>query len=259
VDEAAPETPSIPPTPVAQVASIPPTPPAPVAQVASIPPTPPAPVAQVLSPPAPVAPSIPPTPPPSAPVSPVAAQNLSGPVALPAPPPTPPRPRPPKVEPTETQNAPKQDKSLVVVLAAAVAVGFLVTLAGGVAMVLHLRGEKTDVAPTPEVAGGSLEALAEDPPVEGGVAVTVTVTGEAKVQWIKLNQGETTALKGDEGGLKGEVAPGEYELAVKVIGRPAVAVPLTVGDEALDLSCALDKAGKGACEGGAAPLTLSPG
>ncbi|MEY3212206.1 MAG: hypothetical protein RIT28_2687, partial [Pseudomonadota bacterium] len=121
------------------------------------------------------------------------------------------------------------------------------------------RGETPAVEPTPEVAGGSLEALAEDPPVEGGVTVTVTVTGEAKVQWIKLNQGESTALKGDAAGLKGAVAPGEYELAVKVIGRPAAAVPVTVGDDALNLSCALDKAGKGACEGGAAPLVLSPG
>ena len=156
-------------------------------------------------------------------------------------------------------NAPKQDKSLVVVLAAAVALGFLVTLAGGVAMVLHLRGEKAEVEPPPEVAGGSLEVLAEDPPVEGGVAVAVTVSGEAKVQWIKLNQGETTALKGDEGGLKGAVAPGEYELAVKVIGRPAATAAITVGDEGLGLTCTLDKTGKGACEGGAAPVTLSPG
>jgi serine/threonine protein kinase len=255
-EEPTPETPSIPPTPVAQVASIPPTP---VAQVASVPPTPvAAPPSPAVTPP--TAPPIVPATTPPAPVNPLpAAPIISGPVATPAPPPTP-RPRPPKVETTEpTPNVPKQDKSLVVVLAAAVALGFLVTLAGGVAMVLHMRGETPEVEPTPEIAGGSLEALAEDPPVEGGVTVTVTVTGEAKVQWIKLNQGESTSIKGDAGGLKGAVAPGEYELAVKVIGRPAVAVPVTVGDDALNLSCALDKAGKGACEGGAAPLVLSPG
>jgi hypothetical protein len=251
-EEPAPETPSIPPTPVAQVASLPPTP---VAQVASLPPTPVAPVAQVAPvPAAPVAPSIPPTP-----VNPV-APVITGPVATPAAPT--PRPRPPKVESSEpTPNAPKQDKSLVVVLAAAVALGFLVTLAGGVAMVLHMRGQAPEADPPPEASGGSLEALAEDPPAppEGGVEVTVKVSGEAKVQWIKLNQGDTTALKGDDAGLTGVVAPGEYELGVKVVGRPAAAVPLTVGDEGLNLSCTLDKAGKGACEGGAAPLTLSPG
>ena len=128
-------------------------------------------------------------------------------------------------------------------------------------MVLHMRGQAPEADPPPEASGGSLEALAEDPPAppEGGVEVTVKVSGEAKVQWIKLNQGDTTALKGDDAGLTGVVAPGEYELGVKVVGRPAAAVPLTVGDEGLNLSCTLDKAGKGACEGGAAPLTLSPG
>ncbi|MBK7756253.1 MAG: protein kinase [Deltaproteobacteria bacterium] len=258
-DEAAAEapSPSIPPTPVAQTPSSR----RPVAQAPVDPADAGGDAGRPAPPPAPVvtAPSIPPTPTPAAPVTPVpVAPVISGPVLPPAAPP-PSRPRPPKVEPAETNTAPKQDKSLVVVLAAAVALGFLVTLAGGVAMVLHLRGEKTTVEAPPAEAGGSLEALAEDPPVEGGVAVTVTVTGEAKVQWIKLNQGETTTLKGDDGGLKGSIAPGEYELAVKVIGRPAATVPITVGDDGLGLTCALDKAGKGACEGGAAPLTLSPG
>lgn len=94
------------------------------------------------------------------------------------------------------------------------------------------------------------------PPPPTGVAVSVAVGGQP-AQWVQLDQAGVRAAEG-RGALTTVVPEGEYDLAIKLVGREAVRASIKVPAAGLTLSCEPDARSNLRCTGGARPVTLKP-
>ncbi|MBM4367596.1 MAG: hypothetical protein FJ102_15400, partial [Deltaproteobacteria bacterium] len=143
---------------------------------------------------------------------------------------------------------------LVIVIALAV-----VVLVGGGAAIWWFASRPDEAPPAVEAPpAGDATGPAEDPPPAAAAAapISVKVAGEP-AQWIKLQSGGATAAE-SRGDLDATLAPGNYTLAIKIVGRPAVKADVEVGDEGLALECASDARQNVKCQGGKRSLTLKP-
>jgi hypothetical protein len=109
-----------------------------------------------------------------------------------------------------------------------------------------------DPAPLPD--GGSGGGGGSAP--AAGESVAVSVTG-ATAQWVRLERSGATAADG-RGSLTASVPAGDYDLAVKIVGRGAVRAPLSVPTGGITLACEQDTRGNLKCSGGKRPITLKP-
>lgn len=121
--------------------------------------------------------------------------------------------------------------------------------------------------PGPVPPGDVVVAPPDDPPLPdpddavvptGATTAPVEVTAaEPTIQWMELSaDGERLR---ERGSLVGGLPPGDYVLAVKVVGREPVSAEVAVGEGGLRLSCSPAPEGRVSCarEGGA-PLVLKP-
>jgi hypothetical protein len=109
--------------------------------------------------------------------------------------------------------------------------------------------------PAPPSAASADPVVAAD---GGAVAVTLEAD-DPTLQWLKLSgpSGETLAKASPS--ASAAVAPGDYTLRAKVVGRPALNGPLTV-DAADTWRCAVLDGAKVQCEAdlSGATVTLAP-
>ncbi|MCB9766099.1 MAG: serine/threonine protein kinase [Alphaproteobacteria bacterium] len=213
--------------------------------------------------------------------SPIQAAAPTMPPPEPEPPPPPPRRRAPTEPPIEALSPPQQVASgpiasgpiasgpvagdrtmpppepaaappvkkrgpLIFVLVGALAFFFFggIAVVGGVWFFLFRDG--SDV---PDVDPVVVDAPEDPPPPPEptGVELAVTVSGEL-VQWARvLDATGGSVLKGDEAGVTGTIEPGEYQLAVKLVGRPTATAPLTVADSPISFDCTVQRGGKVKC------------
>jgi hypothetical protein len=94
------------------------------------------------------------------------------------------------------------------------------------------------------------------PPPPTGVPVSVAVGGQP-AQWVQLDQAGVRAAEG-RGALTTVVPEGDYDLAIKLVGREAVRASIKVPAAGLTLSCEPDARSNLRCTGGARPITLKP-
>ena len=132
---------------------------------------------------------------------------------------------------------------------------------GGAVWWNHARTtESGGVPPGGGTGGGPTEVTGTPPPEEVlatvGQPVSVEVSGEP-AQWVRLMSGEVTAADG-RGALTANVPEGDYELAIKIVGRGAVRAPLTVSPGGLVLKCEPDSRANLRCAGGKKAITLKP-
>ena len=99
-------------------------------------------------------------------------------------------------------------------------------------------------------AGGATPAAAS------GVAVSVEVSGEP-AQWVHLERGDASAAEG-RGSLRAEVPEGDYDLAIKIVGRGVVRAAISVPAAGLTLQCDPDARSNLRCTGGKRAIILKP-
>lgn len=117
-------------------------------------------------------------------------------------------------------------------------------------------GTSDPVAPPEPVVVAPPPVPDPPPPSATGVPVSVALEGEP-AQWVRLETAGTTVVEG-KGSLDATAPPGEYDLAIKIVGRSIVRSPLTLPTEGLSLSCTSDAKQNVRCTGGKRALTLRP-
>lgn len=146
------------------------------------------------------------------------------------------------------------------------AVGLVVVLVLGVLLIGGGIGLWYVFGRTPEVPAPVVIAkptVVEPPtvpdpvvPATTGVPLAVALEGEP-AQWVRLESAGSTVVEG-KGSLEASAPPGEYEIAIKIVGRSIVRAPLTLPAEGLTLSCTSDSKQNVRCTGGKRALTLRP-
>ncbi len=141
---------------------------------------------------------------------------------------------------------------IVIALAAVLVVG------GGVALwwFTSRRAEAPVVIDAPVAEHTTTTTTATTTPAAATAPVSVRVAGEP-AQWIKIQSGGSTVAEA-RGDLDGSVAPGNYSLTIKIVGRPAVTTDVEVSEAGLALECASDARQNVKCQGGNRALTLKP-
>ena len=178
--------------------------------------------------------------------------DIQGPVA--PEPETPPSPEPPSEEPKKQSGCGRLlgvGCLLIVLLTVCAGLGI------GLRAMLNTGGD-VEVAEEEGPASPETSDESADPTeTPDGVEVAVNLVGD-NIQWTRLKapSGETR-VKGDESGLEGAVPPGDYVLAVKVIGRPVVTASLPLAAPTT-LACALQEDSTVICDGLAEALVLAP-
>lgn len=195
--------------------------------------------------------------------------------------PAPPRPAPQRPAPPEQPAEAGPGRTMMAVGAGAVVVLLLagVALAAiGGAVWWSYRGSppaevaKTSTAPlladadaaATLAAGGAAAGGAASggagadpaPSAASGVPVTVAVSGEP-AQWVHLERGGASAAEG-RGSLRAEVPEGDYDLAIKIVGRGVVRAAISVPAAGLTLQCDPDARSNLRCTGGKRAITLKP-
>lgn len=173
----------------------------------------------------------------------------------PAPAPAPARP-PAAVPPPPSRTpshapASKGNNNLLLIGIASVAAGGLVIGGAGLAGALWWMN-RTPSVETAAPPSGSTAAVDSD-----GASVTL-VASSSTLQWLKLTGPDGARLLKASPEGTASVAPGEYTLSAKIVGRQAVSGPLSV-TAATTWTCSEGEAGKVACESSSGDsLTLAP-
>lgn len=105
-------------------------------------------------------------------------------------------------------------------------------------------------------AGGAAPGGGAPPAAASGVPVSVEVSGEP-AQWVHLERGGASAAEG-RGSLRAEVPEGDYDLAIKIVGRGVVRAAISVPVAGLALQCDPDPKSNLRCTGGKRAITLKP-
>jgi len=152
--------------------------------------------------------------------------------------------------PVEEEDDPREKQRMMLVVVGTLA-GFLMLILIVVAAAAgwwFLKGR--------HAATTTAVAAAEAPAASGGHTIEVSASDD-QIQWIKLKDAAgDKVLKGTPSG-ETNVASGEYELSVKVIGRSAVKTMLDISGP-LSLECAPEESQQVLCAMGEEEILLEP-
>ncbi|MFZ5481889.1 MAG: serine/threonine-protein kinase [Myxococcota bacterium] len=109
--------------------------------------------------------------------------------------------------------------------------------------------------PAPVTSGASAAPPVEPPPPAAGSA-PVSITTEGNVQWVRVEDGAGKRVLDGQEKTEGKLAPGDYTLTMKQVGRPALKASLAVPEAGVSLACVPEKEGAVKCTGAGRPIVL---
>ena len=113
-----------------------------------------------------------------------------------------------------------------------------------------------DLQPSTAVAAEPAVEVAEAPVT--GPRAPLRVVASDPVQWVRIQDTNGVLVATGDERFDAPIAPGDYTLVLKVVGRSALRGPIAVPPAGLSLQCGPGDAGTYTCAGASAPLVLAP-